>query len=228
MGETKSNLVVRTENLTKIYGSGDTAVRAVDNICMSVHAGEFLAIVGASGSGKSTLLHLIGTMDKPTSGKVFVDEIEITSSTSSDLAVFRRRKVGFVFQFYNLVSVLNVRDNILLPLNLDGQKADMAHFNDIVKTLGLSNLLDTYPHHLSGGQQQRVSIARAIMAKPAVILADEPTGNLDTQNTREVIAMFRRSISKYRQTLILVTHDPNVASEADRTVTLSDGRIIGA
>lgn len=228
MREPKSSIVISAEGLTKTYGSGSAAVRALDNVSLSVSAGEFLAVVGASGSGKSTLLHLLGAMDTPTAGIITVDGVEITSAKESELAVFRRRMVGLVFQFFNLVSVMDVRENILLPLKLDGQRADMPHFNDIIGTLGLSELLDFYPHQLSGGQQQRVSIARALMAKPSVILADEPTGNLDTVNTREIIALFKRSISKYGQTLVLVTHDPNVAAQADRTICLSDGRITGA
>lgn len=227
MFEQNNDCIVMAENLTKIYGSGSAAVRALDGVNLEVRAGEFLAVVGASGSGKSTLLHMIGAMDRPTSGKITVDGTNIVGADSSELAVFRRRKTGFVFQLFSLVTAMSVRENILLPLMLDGQKPDLLHFDEIASALGLTELLDKYPHTLSGGQQQRASIARALMSKPPVILADEPTGNLDTHNSREIIAILKSTIARYGQTLILITHDPSVAAEADRIVRLSDGRVTG-
>ena len=218
--------IVTTKNLTKVYGSGETAVKALDNVDFNVEYGEFVAVVGASGSGKSTLLHMLGAMDSPTEGKVVVDGTDVFASKKSQLAVYRRRRVGFVFQFFNLIPVMTAKENILLPIMLDSQKIDESYFNDVVKTLGLTERLNHYPHQLSGGQQQRVSIARALIAKPAIILADEPTGNLDTHNSREIIAMLRQMIAKYSQTLVLITHDPQIAAAADRVVRISDGRIV--
>ncbi len=215
--------ILRTENLCKSYGSGDTRVDALKNANISVNKGEFVAVVGPSGSGKSTLLHLIGGVDKPTSGKVFVDDIDIYSLNEKQLAIFRRRKVGFVFQFYNLVPVLTTEENILLPILLDNKKPDKAYINELLDLLGLQDRKNHLPSELSGGQQQRVSIGRALAYKPSIILADEPTGNLDSKNSKEIIDLLKISVKRYNQTLMVITHDVDIASQADRVITIEDG-----
>lgn len=215
--------ILRTENLCKSYGSRDTRVDALKNANISVNKGEFVAVVGPSGSGKSTLLHLIGGVDKPTSGKVFVDDIDIYSLNEKQLAIFRRRKVGFVFQFYNLVPVLTAEENILLPILLDNKKPDKAYINELLDLLGLQDRKNHLPSELSGGQQQRVSIGRALAYKPSIILADEPTGNLDSKNSKEIIDLLKISVKRYNQTLMVITHDVDIASQADRIITIEDG-----
>lgn len=215
--------ILRTENLCKSYGSGDTRVDALKNANISVNKGEFVAVVGPSGSGKSTLLHLIGGVDKPTSGKVFVDDIDIYSLNEKQLAIFRRRKVGFVFQFYNLVPVLTAEENILLPILLDNKKPDKAYINELLDLLGLQDRKNHLPSELSGGQQQRVSIGRALAYKPSIILADEPTGNLDSKNSKEIIDLLKISVKRYNQTLMVITHDVDIAFQADRIITIEDG-----
>lgn len=218
--------VVETVNLFKSYGTGNTKVDAVKDINLSINQGEFVAIVGSSGSGKSTLLHLMGGVDKPTSGKVFVDGIDIYSLSEKELAIFRRRKVGFIFQFYNLIPVLTAEENILLPLLLDNKKVDNKHIEELTNILGLKDRLTHLPNELSGGQQQRVSIGRALAYNPSIVLADEPTGNLDSKTSKEIIDLLKISVRRYNQTLILVTHDLNLASQADRILTLEDGQIV--
>ena len=215
--------ILRTENLCKSYGSRDTRVDALKNATLSVNKGEFIAVVGPSGSGKSTLLHLIGGVDKPTSGKVFVDDIDIYNLNEKQLAIFRRRKVGFVFQFYNLVPVLTTEENILLPILLDNKKPDKAYINELLDLLGLQDRKNHLPSELSGGQQQRVSIGRALAYKPSIILADEPTGNLDSKNSKEIIDLLKISVKRYNQTLMVITHDVDIASQADRIITIEDG-----
>lgn len=217
--------VLRTENLTKIYGSGENEVRAVDDISFSVSAGEFVAIVGPSGSGKSTLLHLLGGVDLPTSGKVFVGGEDIFAGTAEQLAVFRRRQVGLIYQFYNLIPVLDVEDNITLPVLLDGRKVNGEHLDDLLATLGLWERRHHLPGQLSGGQQQRVSIGRALINAPAIVLADEPTGNLDSRNSQNIVELLRLSNRKYHQTLIMITHDESIALRADRVICIEDGKI---
>ena len=218
--------ILRVENLTKVYGKGENKVNAVDGISFSVEKGEFVSIIGASGSGKSTLLHLIGGVDRPTSGKVFIDGKDIYSLNDDNLAIFRRRQVGLIYQFYNLIPVLNVSENITLPTKLDGRKVNEAKLNDLLKTLGLEKRRNNLPNQLSGGQQQRVSIGRAMMNEPALMLADEPTGNLDSKASEEIISLLRLSNKKYNQTVIIITHDEKIALEADRIITIDDGRII--
>ena len=218
--------ILRVENLNKIYGKGENQVKAVDNISFSVEKGEFVAIIGASGSGKSTLLHLIGGVDRPTSGKVYIDGKDIYTLNDDNLAIFRRRQVGLIYQFYNLIPVLNVSENITLPTKLDGRKVNEAKLNDLLKTLGLEKRKNNLPNQLSGGQQQRVSIGRAMMNEPALMLADEPTGNLDSKASEEIISLLRLSNKKYNQTVIIITHDEKIALEADRIITIDDGRII--
>lgn len=217
--------VLRIENLTKKYGKGQNEVVAVDNISFSVNKGEFVAIVGPSGSGKSTLLHLLGGVDKPTSGKVYIDDTDIYGLKERELSVLRRRKVGFVFQAYNLIPVLSAEENILMPLLLDNRKEDKQYIDELLTILNLKDRRRHLPSELSGGQQQRVSIGRALANKPAIILADEPTGNLDTKNSREVLELLKYSAKKYNQTLILISHDMNIASMADRVISIVDGRI---
>lgn len=217
--------VLRTENLTKIYGSGENEVRAVDDISFSVSAGEFVAIVGPSGSGKSTLLHLLCGVDRPTSGKVFVGGEDIFAGTAEQLAVFRRRQVGLIYQFYNLIPVLDVEDNITLPVLLDGRKVNGEHLDDLLATLGLWERRHHLPGQLSGGQQQRVSIGRALINAPAIVLADEPTGNLDSHNSQNIVELLRLSNRKYHQTLIMITHDESIALRADRVICIEDGKI---
>ena len=218
--------ILRVENLTKVYGKGENEVRAVDGISFSVEKGEFLAIVGASGSGKSTLLHLLGGVDRPTSGKVFIDGKDIYTLNDENLAIFRRRQVGLIYQFYNLIPILNVEENITLPCELDGKEVDKNKLEELLKTLKLENRRKHLPNELSGGQQQRVSIGRAIINSPAIMLADEPTGNLDSKASEEIISLLRLSNKKYNQTVIVITHDEKIALEADRIITIDDGRII--
>ena len=218
--------ILKVENLAKTYGMGDNKVEALKGVNLSINKGEFVAIVGASGSGKSTLLHLLGGLDRPTSGKVIIDGESIYNYNEENLAIFRRRKIGFVFQFFNLIPVLDVEENIALPALLDNDKIDKAYLKEIIELLGLKERSTHLPSELSGGQQQRVSIGRALLNKPSIILADEPTGNLDSKNTKEVIELLKFSAKKYSQTLILITHDVNIASMADRIVTIQDGEIL--
>ncbi|MCX7773161.1 MAG: ABC transporter ATP-binding protein [Clostridia bacterium] len=217
--------IVRTVGLTKTYGKGENKVDALRGVGLGIREGEFTAIVGPSGSGKSTLLHLMGGVDKPTSGKVFVDGEDVYSLSETKLAIFRRRKVGFIFQSYNLIPVLTAEENIVLPLLLDKREIDHSYINDLLKLLGLENRKNHLPSELSGGQQQRVSIGRALAYKPAIILADEPTGNLDSKNGGEIIELLKYSVKKYNQTLIMITHDVNIASQADRVIHIADGMI---
>ena len=217
--------VVKVENITKSYGKGDTKVDAVKNVNLSINKGEFVAIVGPSGSGKSTLLHLMGGVDKPSSGKVYINGVDICSLNEKDLAIFRRRNIGLIYQFYNLIPVLSVTENILLPAELDNRKIDKEYLNDLLKTLGLKEKENNLPNELSGGQQQRTSIGRALINRPSIILADEPTGNLDSKNSKEVIELLKLSVKKYNQTLIMITHDNNIALQADRVIAIEDGII---
>ena len=214
-----SDIILKAEHLVKTYGSGET------DVSLEVSKGEFVAIVGQSGSGKSTLLHMLGAMDYPDSGTLTVDGEDVFSMNDDALAQYRRRKAGFVFQFFNLLPVMTAKENILIPLSLDGQKADEAYLNEIAETMGIADRLSHYPHQLSGGQQQRVAIARAMISKPAVILADEPTGNLDSASGNEILSLLKTTIKKYDQTLILITHDMTVAEKADRIITIKDGKI---
>lgn len=217
--------ILRTQDLCKYYGSGENEVRAVQNANIDIQKGEFVAIVGKSGSGKSTLLHMLGGLDTPTSGKVFIRGKDIFSYKEDALAVFRRRKIGFIFQSFNLVSSINVWENIVLPIGLDGRKADEAFVMDIVKTLGLEKKLHNLPNTLSGGQQQRVAIARALASRPDILFADEPTGNLDSRTSDEVIALLKMSVEKYGQTLVMITHDEDIAQIADRILVIEDGKV---
>lgn len=219
------NILV-TENLKKYYGQGDTQVKALDSVNLTVEEGEFISIVGTSGSGKSTLLHMLGGLDIPTSGKVFVGNKDIFSLKGDELTIFRRRKIGFVFQSYNLVPVLNVYENVVLPVELDGVKPDEAYINTIFETLGLTKKLDSLPGQLSGGQQQRVAIARALASKPAIILADEPTGNLDSVTSQDVLSMLKISSQKFGQTIVMITHNEEIAQTADRMIRIEDGKIV--
>ncbi|WP_289137833.1 ABC transporter ATP-binding protein [uncultured Brevibacillus sp.] len=217
--------ILKIEHLSKVFGKGDTAVKALDDVSFSVNKGEFVAIVGPSGSGKSTLLHLLGGVDRPTSGKVFVDSTDMYSLNETQLAIFRRRQIGLIYQFYNLLPILTVEENMQLPLLLDEHKVDQKQFEDLVKTLNLQNRLNHLPNQLSGGQQQRVSIGRALMNQPAIILADEPTGNLDSKNSSEIIDLLKMFNKTYHQTLIMITHDERIALQADRIIAIEDGRI---
>ena len=217
--------ILKVENLCKVYGKGENEVRALDNVSFSVSKGELVAIIGPSGSGKSTLLHIIGGVDKPTSGKVYMDGCDVYSQNDEQLAVFRRRQVGLIYQFYNLIPVLNVRENITLPVLMDGRKVDEKRLREIIDTLDLKGREKHLPNELSGGQQQRVSIGRALMTAPAVVLADEPTGNLDSKNSREIVELLKLSNKKYNQTLIVITHDESIALQADRIISIEDGRI---
>ncbi|MBW8348481.1 ABC transporter ATP-binding protein [Bacillus sp. IITD106] len=217
--------ILKIENLSKVYGKGETAVKALDNVSFSVKKGEFVAIIGPSGSGKSTLLHLLGGVDRPSSGKVFVDNTDIYSLNETQLAIFRRRQIGLIYQFYNLIPVLTVEENITLPLLLDQHKVDKKQFDDIVKKLNLDNRLGHLPNQLSGGQQQRVSIGRALISNPAIMLADEPTGNLDSKNSGEIIDLLKMFNKTYNQTLIVITHDERIALQADRIIAIEDGKI---
>ena len=218
--------ILKVENLCKTYGKGENTVKAVDDISFSVERGEFVAIIGASGSGKSTLLHLIGGVDRPTSGKVYIDGKDIYTLNDDNLAIFRRRQVGLIYQFYNLIPVLNVVENITLPTKLDGREVNNKRLNELLITLGLERRSFNLPNQLSGGQQQRVSIGRAMMNEPALMLADEPTGNLDSKASDEIISLLRLSNKKYNQTVIIITHDEKIALEADRIITIDDGKII--
>lgn len=218
--------ILRVENLTRIYGKDASQVVALDNVSFSVEKGEFVAIVGESGSGKSTLLHLIGGVDRPTSGKVFVDGRDIYSLDDDKLAIFRRRQVGLIYQFYNLIPILNVEENITLPLALDNRTVDHETLDSLLRMLGLENRRNHLPNELSGGQQQRTSIGRALITHPALILADEPTGNLDSKTSDEIVALLRKSNKDYKQTIIMITHNPEIARIADRIIKIEDGRII--
>lgn len=218
--------VVRMENIVKSYGEGNNRVDALKGIDLSIQQGEFVSIVGASGSGKSTLLHILGGLDHPSSGKVFIGDHDIYKYTDNELSVFRRRKVGFIFQFFNLIPVLNVQENIALPTLLDSESIDMEYLNEIINILGLQERKNHLPSELSGGQQQRVSIGRALINRPHLILADEPTGNLDTRNTKEVMDLLRFTAKKYNQTIVMITHDLTIASASDRIITIQDGEII--
>ena len=218
--------ILKIENLTKVYGSGENEVRALDGVSFSVEKGEFLAIIGPSGSGKSTLLHILGGVDRPTSGKAWLDGQDVYAQNEEQLAIFRRRQVGLIYQFYNLIPVLNVVENMTLPVLLDGRKVNEERLNELVETLGLGGRKNNLPNQLSGGQQQRVSIGRALMNAPAVVLADEPTGNLDSRNSQEIVELLRQSNVKYKQTLIVITHDESIALQADRIVAIEDGRIV--
>jgi len=218
--------ILRTIDLCKNYGANDAKVEALKNVNISINQGEFVAVVGASGSGKSTLLHMLGGVDKPTSGKVIIDGQDIYTLKEKNLAIFRRRKVGFVFQFYNLIPVLTAEENINLPVLLDNKKVDETHLEEVINMLGLGDRRNHLPSELSGGQQQRVSIGRAIIYKPTIILADEPTGNLDSKNSKEIIELLKLSVKKYHQTLIVITHDLNIAAQADRIISIEDGLIV--
>lgn len=218
--------ILRCENVTKVYGTNSNPVHALNGVSLSIEKGEFAAIVGTSGSGKSTLLHILGSVDKPTTGTAFIDGVNIAGMNAAEAAVFRRRKVGLIYQFYNLIPTLDVRKNILLPMLLDKRKPDSAYFESIVNTLGISDKLRALPHELSGGQQQRVAIARALIYRPAILLADEPTGNLDQKNSREIVDLLKLSNRNLGQTILLITHDEKIALEADRIITIEDGRIL--
>ncbi len=217
--------ILKVENLSKQYGDGETAVKALDDVSFTVRKGEFVAIMGPSGSGKSTLLHMLGGVDRPTSGKVYVDNTDIYKLDETQLAIFRRRQIGLIYQFYNLIPVLTVEENITLPLLLDQQKVDDKQLKSIVKTLELGNRLNHLPNQLSGGQQQRVSIGRALMNNPAIMLADEPTGNLDSKNSTEIIELLKMFNKTYQQTLLIITHDERIALQAERIIAIEDGRI---
>lgn len=218
--------ILKTIDLCKSYGNNSTKVEALKNINLSINQGEFVAIVGASGSGKSTLLHLLGGIDKPTSGTVMLDDIDIYSLKEKKLSILRRRKIGFIFQFYNLIPVLTAEENIIMPLLLDNKKQDKEYIDELIKLLDLSNRRYHLPSQLSGGQQQRVSIGRSLAYKPSIILADEPTGNLDSKNSKEIIELLKYSVKKYNQTLVIITHDLNIAKQADRIITMEDGLIV--
>jgi len=218
--------ILKTKDLRKIYGAGDTEVRALDGVDLEVEKGEFVAIVGTSGSGKSTLLHMLGGLDRPTSGSVCVDGEDLFALKDEALTIFRRRKIGFVFQNYNLVPMLNVYENIVLPVQLDGAAPDGEHVRRIIRTLGLESKLRNLPNNLSGGQQQRVAIARALVAKPAIILADEPTGNLDSKTSQDVMGLLKVSSQKFAQTIVMITHNEEIAQMADRIIRIEDGRIV--
>ncbi len=218
--------ILRIEGLSKVYGEGSTQVKALDNVSFSVEKGEFLAIIGPSGSGKSTLLHIIGGVDRPSSGKVFMDGQDVYAQDEEALAVFRRRQVGLIYQFYNLIPVLNVVENMSLPVLMDSREVDNDRLEELLEILGLSERRNNLPNQLSGGQQQRVSIGRALMNAPAVVLADEPTGNLDSKNSQEIVELLKLSNKKYGQTLIIITHDENIALQADRIIAIEDGHIV--
>ena len=219
--------ILRAESLVKTYKNGDNIIRAVNDTSFSVNKGEFVAIVGASGSGKSTLLHLLGGVDKPDSGKVFIADTDIYSLNRENLAIFRRRQIGLIYQFYNLIPILTVRENITLPTDLDNSKIDKENLSELLKTLGLENRTNHLPNELSGGEQQRTSIGRALINKPSLILADEPTGNLDSKNSDEIVTLLKVANKKYGQTIVMITHDLEIAKIADRIITIEDGKIIG-
>lgn len=218
--------ILKVEHLTKIYGSGDSEVRAVDDVSFSVEKGEFLAIIGPSGSGKSTLLHILGGVDRPTSGKVYMNGQDVYAQNEDQLAIFRRREVGLIYQFYKLIPVFDVVENMTLPVLMDGRSVNRERLEELLVTLGLTDRRKNLPNQLSGGQQQRVSIGRALMNAPAVVLADEPTGNLDSKNSQEIVELLRMSNRKYGQTLIVITHDENIALQADRVIAVEDGKIV--
>lgn len=218
--------ILKVKNLCKTYGKGETLVKALDHVSFSVEKGEFVAIVGASGSGKSTLLHILGGVDRPTSGEVYVDGENVYQLDENNLAIFRRRQVGLIYQFYNLIPILNVTENITLPILLDNKKVDQEYLNELVETLDLQDRVNHLPNELSGGQQQRVSIGRALMNHPALLLADEPTGNLDSKSSQEIVNLLKLSNQKYKQTIIMITHDHNLALNANRIITIDDGKII--
>lgn len=217
--------IVKVENLSKVYGKGSTEVKALDNVSLSIEKGEFVAIVGASGSGKSTLLHLMGGVDRPTSGRVMINDTDIFQLNNDKLAIFRRRQIGIIYQFYNLLPTLNVEENITLPMELDGRKVEDGNLDDILKLLGLTKRRKHLPNELSGGQQQRTSIGRALITRPALILADEPTGNLDSKSSNEIVELLRKSNREYNQTIVMITHNLEIAKCADRIITIEDGRI---
>ena len=217
--------ILRAENLTKIYGTGENQVVALDHVSFSVNKGEFLAIIGPSGSGKSTLLHILGGVDTPTSGKVYMEGTDVYAQKEEHLAIFRRRQVGLIYQFYNLIPVLNVVENMTLPVRMDGRPVNKEHLNELLEILSLKGRENHLPNQLSGGQQQRVSIGRALMNAPAVVLADEPTGNLDSKNSQEIVELLKYSNQKFNQTLIVITHDENIALQADRIIAIEDGKI---
>ncbi len=219
--------ILRCEGVSKVYGAGNNQVTALDKVDLSVEKGEFVAIIGASGSGKSTFLHILGSVDKPTAGKVMIEGEDISALNQTRAAIFRRRKVGLVYQFYNLIPTLTIRKNILLPLMLDKKKPNQEYFDQVVKSLGIADKLEALPRQLSGGQQQRAAIARSLIYRPALLLADEPTGNLDQKNSGEIIDMLKLSNRNLNQTILLITHDEKIALEADRIVTIADGRIVG-
>ena len=218
--------ILKVENLSKVYGKGETEVKALDNVSFSIEKGQFVAIIGPSGSGKSTLLHILGGVDKPTSGKVYVEGCDVYAQNDEQLAIFRRRQVGLIYQFYNLIPVLNVTENITLPVLMDGQKINKERLQELLQVLRLEKRQKHLPNQLSGGQQQRVSIGRALLNAPAVVLADEPTGNLDSKNSQEIVELLKLSNKKYHQTLIMITHDENIALQADRIIAIEDGKII--
>ena len=217
---------LRVEHLSKYYGEGDNRITALDDVSFSIHQGEFVAVVGPSRSGKSTLLHLLGGVDQPSEGRVIINGNDISAMNESQLAIYRRRQIGLIYQFYNLIPILNVKENITLPLELDGRQPDQEYLSSLVHALGLQDRLNHLPNQLSGGQQQRVSIARSLIAKPSIVLADEPTGNLDSKNSGEIMTLFHQFHRQYHQTLILITHDPHIALQADRILTIEDGKII--
>lgn len=219
--------ILEVTNLCKTYGKGDTMVKALDNVSFSVEKGEFVAIIGPSGSGKSTILHILGGVDVPTSGSVVINQTDISNLDETALAIFRRRQIGLIYQFYNLIPILTVQENLTLPLLLDGRKPDKKQIDTLVKRLGLENRLDHLPNQLSGGQQQRVSIGRALVNNPALMLADEPTGNLDSENSKEIISLLRQFNKEFNQTVIIITHDEKIANSADRVITIEDGKITG-
>ena len=218
--------ILKVENLTKVYGKGSTEVRALDNVSFKVNKGEFVAIVGASGSGKSTLLHILGGVDRPTSGKVYINGEDIFNLNDEKLAIFRRRQVGLIYQFYNLIPILNAEENITLPLSLDNRKVDKEELEDLIKLLGLERRKKHLPNELSGGQQQRVSIGRALITHPTIVLADEPTGNLDSKSSDEIVALLKKSNKDYKQTIIMITHNMEIAKVADRIIKIEDGHIV--
>lgn len=219
--------ILRVENLTKVYGSGNNKVVALDNMSFSVEKGEFVSIVGASGSGKSTLLHLLGGVDRPTSGKVLINDTDIFKMNDDELAIFRRRQVGLIYQFYNLIPILNVRENITLPLELDNKRVSDEEVDNLIKMLGLDKRSKHLPNELSGGEQQRTSIGRALISRPAIVLADEPTGNLDTKASEEIVSLLKKSNKEMKQTIIMITHNLELAKVADRIIEMEDGRIVG-
>lgn len=219
--------ILRVENLTKVYGSGNDKVVALDNVSFSVEKGEFVSIVGASGSGKSTLLHLLGGVDRPTSGKVLINDTDIFKMNDDELAIFRRRQVGLIYQFYNLIPILNVRENITLPLELDNKRVSDEEVDNLIKMLGLDKRSKHLPNELSGGEQQRTSIGRALISRPAIVLADEPTGNLDTKASEEIVSLLKKSNKEMKQTIIMITHNLELAKVADKIIEIADGRIVG-